>query len=142
MIQFQIDADHLIRGLDRRMRERHDDREEVPTFAITQISTTHLPADVLKSVSRNNKAYLKASCNTGKTTGQRWPLDPIRALIVANGSALRGRTRNRFEPGWLFASLLGFGNQRGITMASCFQALMRVLHDPAVFIPIHALPVS
>lgn len=94
----------------------------------TQISRANRPADVLGGMLRNGETHLKASCHTGKATGERGPLDPRRPSIVTDGCACGLRATHRLELWWLFSTLDCFGNQLGIASRVFSAPRERRLH--------------
>jgi hypothetical protein len=85
-VQSEIDANYFFAGINNRIRDRYNDMQEVAMVMEAQISATHFAANVLPGVFGNGKLHFLTTCHTGKATGQGVPLDPIRTLIVANGS--------------------------------------------------------
>ena len=113
-IQAQVNAYHLLAGSNDGRWKGHHDVQEIPAFAVTQISATDLATNILNRVLGNSKSHLNTACYSSKATGQQVPLDPVGALIIADTGILTVRAPNRLESRNGLAVFLGSLNLLGV----------------------------
>ncbi|GHO50780.1 hypothetical protein KSX_89430 [Ktedonospora formicarum] len=66
--------------------------QRIPAIAKTEVSTTHLAANILLGMGGNGKGKVHTPRDGGKATGACLPLDPIGTSIVADRTETRMRS--------------------------------------------------
>src|SRR6266487_3832326 len=113
-IESQVNANHFSRCTNGRFRERYNDMERIASLALTQIGTTDLLSNVLHEVSRYREGQFNAPIHRSETTGHGIPLNPVRALVIADSCQLTIRAANRLESRNRLALFPGFLNLFGV----------------------------
>src|SRR5260221_3496646 len=119
-IKSQVHANHLFTRIDDRSRQRDNNMQEVAPIALAQISRANFAANVLTGMFGNTQGYDLPPGHRGNADSQALPFDPVRTLVIADGSAYRLRTAHRLEPGWRFPTLFCLGYQLEIACCVLF----------------------